>query len=233
MGLDGSPVWDSIREVERDQKTDYKKEEFLQQSTLDHSNQASLGTQHQNDSSYSIQSTTKMKFQILGAIASLAIASSAAPASHSSSSLELKAVQLQNLVDALKSHGSNINQDVAQLITCNVSYSLALSKLPLINFSASFDKLIVIQAPPAPHTLLSWLPWTSPTVPTLLRCASSGRSILDESAKSRMRTADWQWQSCFPCKSRLCSIFKAAGLLNENGYSNHFSCDDLCRYKAS
>lgn len=84
-----------------------------------------------------------MKFQVLGAIASLAIAASAAPASHSASSMELKAVQLQGLMDALKSHGSNINQDIAQLITCNVSYSLALSKFQFVPLSADSDKLIV------------------------------------------------------------------------------------------
>lgn len=85
-----------------------------------------------------------MKIQVLGVIASLAIAASAAPASHASSSLELKTVQLQNLLDALKSHGTNINQAAEQLITCNVSYSLALSEFLFLPFFKNSDKLIPI-----------------------------------------------------------------------------------------
>ncbi|KAJ5183076.1 hypothetical protein N7492_000692 [Penicillium capsulatum] len=68
-----------------------------------------------------------MKVQVLGAIASLAIAAAAAPASQQSTSMEVKTVQLHSLLDALKSHGMNIDQDIEQLITCNISYSLALS----------------------------------------------------------------------------------------------------------
>jgi hypothetical protein len=74
-----------------------------------------------------------MKFQvILGALASLAIAASAAPTTGPVSSVKLSQVQVKDLADVLK-----VQDKLAadQTISCTVAYTLALSMLtPFHNF---------------------------------------------------------------------------------------------------
>jgi hypothetical protein len=74
-----------------------------------------------------------MKFQvILGALASLAIAASAAPTAGPVNSIKLSQVQVKALADVLK-----VQDKLAadQTISCDVAYTLALSMLtPFHNF---------------------------------------------------------------------------------------------------